>query len=324
MADYTKTTDFTAKDALSTGDPLKLIKGSYFDTEFDNIATKIATKYDSDDLASEADAEGLTLNTKLLTPLRLDNVFKDNAGIVGELQALADPGADRIFFWDDGEAADANVAYLTVSNGLEIATATLGIADAAAGAGLTASSGVLAVGGGDGITANADDVALTDVNASSTRPYKLTTGTWAWDASSLGSFGETTWVPGSDAFYISDGGTNIEKILYQDLHLYVQSAQTTQTIAAGDCNSVMEFDGTATLTLPADATHSWPPGGCAVILVDHATQVVTVSVGASVRLNSVNHPGGATSETDTVDAGGMAALIYLGGDDWYLSGNISD
>ena len=50
MADYTKTTNFTAKDALSTGDPLKLIKGSLFDTEFDNIATAITSKYDSDEI----------------------------------------------------------------------------------------------------------------------------------------------------------------------------------------------------------------------------------------------------------------------------------
>ena len=44
MSNYVKTTNFTAKDALSTGDPNKIIKGSGFDTEFDNIATASATK----------------------------------------------------------------------------------------------------------------------------------------------------------------------------------------------------------------------------------------------------------------------------------------
>ena len=44
MANYTKNTNFTAKDALSTGDPLKKILGSLFDSEFDEIATFIATK----------------------------------------------------------------------------------------------------------------------------------------------------------------------------------------------------------------------------------------------------------------------------------------
>lgn len=44
MSDYTKTTNFTAKDALSSGDPNKVIKGSTFDTEFDALATASATK----------------------------------------------------------------------------------------------------------------------------------------------------------------------------------------------------------------------------------------------------------------------------------------
>lgn len=44
MSDYVKTTNFTAKDALTVGDPNKKIKGSEHDTEFDNIATMSATK----------------------------------------------------------------------------------------------------------------------------------------------------------------------------------------------------------------------------------------------------------------------------------------
>lgn len=44
MADYSKTTNFTAKDALPTGNPAKVIKGSEHDTEFNNISTAVATK----------------------------------------------------------------------------------------------------------------------------------------------------------------------------------------------------------------------------------------------------------------------------------------
>lgn len=46
MSNYTKTTDFAAKDALTTGDPNKVVKGSEIDDEFDNIATAVATKAD--------------------------------------------------------------------------------------------------------------------------------------------------------------------------------------------------------------------------------------------------------------------------------------
>lgn len=44
MSNYTKTTNFTAKDSLPSGDSGKIIRGSDFDTEFDAISTAIATK----------------------------------------------------------------------------------------------------------------------------------------------------------------------------------------------------------------------------------------------------------------------------------------
>jgi hypothetical protein len=47
MSNYTKTTNFTAKDSLPSGDSGKIIRGSEFDTEFDDIVTAIATKSDT-------------------------------------------------------------------------------------------------------------------------------------------------------------------------------------------------------------------------------------------------------------------------------------
>jgi hypothetical protein len=46
MSDYTKSTNFATKDALSSGNALKIVKGTEIDTEFNNIATAIATKAD--------------------------------------------------------------------------------------------------------------------------------------------------------------------------------------------------------------------------------------------------------------------------------------
>lgn len=44
MANYTKATDFAAKDALTTGDPAKIVKGTEIDSEFNAIATAINSK----------------------------------------------------------------------------------------------------------------------------------------------------------------------------------------------------------------------------------------------------------------------------------------
>ena len=47
MSNYTKLTAYDTKDALSTGDPLKRVKGTELDDEFDAIAVAIATKANS-------------------------------------------------------------------------------------------------------------------------------------------------------------------------------------------------------------------------------------------------------------------------------------
>jgi len=51
MTNYVKFTDFQAKDSLTTGDPLKIIKGQEINDEFNAIQTAVATKAD---LASPA------------------------------------------------------------------------------------------------------------------------------------------------------------------------------------------------------------------------------------------------------------------------------
>jgi hypothetical protein len=46
MTDYTKATNFASKDSLSSGNALKIVKGTEIDTEFNSISTSIATKAD--------------------------------------------------------------------------------------------------------------------------------------------------------------------------------------------------------------------------------------------------------------------------------------
>lgn len=46
MANYVKSTNFASKDSLAVGNPLKIVKGTELDTEFNNIATAVNTKAD--------------------------------------------------------------------------------------------------------------------------------------------------------------------------------------------------------------------------------------------------------------------------------------
>jgi len=47
LSNYTKSTNFATKDNLSPGDPLKIVRGTEIDTEFNNISTAISTKTDN-------------------------------------------------------------------------------------------------------------------------------------------------------------------------------------------------------------------------------------------------------------------------------------
>jgi hypothetical protein len=47
MSNYVKAVDFASKDALLSGDPAKIIKGTEIDTEFNAIAVAVSTKPDS-------------------------------------------------------------------------------------------------------------------------------------------------------------------------------------------------------------------------------------------------------------------------------------
>ena len=58
MSNYTKTVNFATKDNLSPGNPLKIVKGTEIDTEYNNIATAVATKTDN----SAAAITGGTIN----------------------------------------------------------------------------------------------------------------------------------------------------------------------------------------------------------------------------------------------------------------------
>ena len=52
MSDYTKATNFATKDSLPAGSALKIVRGTEIDTEFNAIATAVATKANSSDVTT--------------------------------------------------------------------------------------------------------------------------------------------------------------------------------------------------------------------------------------------------------------------------------
>ena len=62
MSNYTKTTNFAAKDALASGDPNKIVKGTEIDTEFNNISVASATKANSNNPTFTGTVTATTVN----------------------------------------------------------------------------------------------------------------------------------------------------------------------------------------------------------------------------------------------------------------------
>jgi len=78
MSNYTKSTNFATKDNLTSGNPLKIVKGTEIDTEFNNIATAISTKQDAGTGGDVTLAGTQTLTNKTIA-------YADNTltGVVG-------------------------------------------------------------------------------------------------------------------------------------------------------------------------------------------------------------------------------------------------
>ena len=127
MAQYTQTTFFGPKDALTAGDPDKKVLGTEFDTEFSAISTAVNTNFDSTDVANTAEAQALTLNTVLITPQKLREALE---GPTQTLDAVMDSLTVRTTDLNV-TLGDLNVAAGSITSGAE---ATIGTTLSAGGA----------------------------------------------------------------------------------------------------------------------------------------------------------------------------------------------
>ncbi len=115
MANYTKSTDFAAKDTLPGGDSNKVVRGTEFETEFDAISAAIATKADTAGPTFTGTATFATLNA---TTIDLNGGALDNV-VIGASTAAAGT------FTDLTASGTVNFNGATISNLGTITTANL-------------------------------------------------------------------------------------------------------------------------------------------------------------------------------------------------------
>jgi hypothetical protein len=113
VTNYVQSTNFATKDALPSGDPLKIVKGTEINTEFNNIATAVATKADLNSPTLVTPALGTPSSGNLVNTVGLPIV----AGTTGTL-SVARGGT--------GVTASTGTGSVVLSNSPTLVTPALG------------------------------------------------------------------------------------------------------------------------------------------------------------------------------------------------------
>jgi hypothetical protein len=131
LSNYTKTVNFASKDNLNSGNPLKIVKGTEIDTEYNNIATAVATKTDN----SAAAITGGTITG--ITDLAIADGGTGASTAAGALNNLlpSQTSAANKYLQSDGTNASWDAVSLSTAD----ITGTLPVANG--GTGVTSSTG---------------------------------------------------------------------------------------------------------------------------------------------------------------------------------------
>jgi len=177
MTNYVKSTNFTVKDSLPTGDTNKVIRGSEFDTEFDAIQTAVETKADlaGPIFTGTATFDNLSDGTITVTAfVDEDNMSSNSATLIPTQQSVKAYVDSQIALVDTlAELTDTNIT--TPADGALLfydTTTSKWIDNVVSGDITIADTGVAAI--GSGVIVNADVNASAAIDVSKTA---LTAGT---------------------------------------------------------------------------------------------------------------------------------------------------
>ena len=120
MANYTKATDFAAKDGLTSGDPAKIVKGAEIDDEFNAIVTAVNSKANVNSPAltgvpTAPTAVAGTNNTQIATTAFVMNVIYPIGSIYTNAAVSTNPAT--LFGFGTWEAFGSGKVLVGVDSG---------------------------------------------------------------------------------------------------------------------------------------------------------------------------------------------------------------
>lgn len=255
MSNYTKSTNFASKDSLSTGNPLKIVKGTEIDTEFNNIATAVATKADLNSPAligtptaptassgtnttqvattafvgtavtNERTASATLTNKTLTSPYVNEILFEGTDDAHETKLAFTDPTADRTITFPD---SSGTVAF---TSDVSVATTT---------ATIVASSGSYAIAGSSSLTVTATahgraegDVVYLNFTSGTAVANNFTIATVPTANTFTVNYGSSLTTSGNvDVYYSSLGRTKLASAAETAVGLSTTSAATPAGVEA--------------------------------------------------------------------------------------------
>lgn len=296
MADYTQVTFFAPKDALATGNPSKLIKGTEFDPEFSAIATAIATKYDSGDLALTGTftfADTTSLMTPAVTKYALENgsfTLSFNGPATLGSAAASD---DLVYIYDTSAAIakKITVTNLVAGTGFVPNARTLTAGGGLTGTGDLSADRTFAVGAGLGIVVNADSVEVDEGSGLTFSGNALVVNRNPSNA--LDSVGFMQ-VPQN-----AQGGNYTLVSTDAGKHIYHDTGD-----GAGD-----------TYTIPANASVAYPVG-TVLTWVNNDSNNVSIAINSDTLILA----GTTSTGTRTLGQNGVASALKITSTKWLISG----
>ena len=341
MSNYSKTTNFTAKDALPTGNASKVVSGVDFDLEFDNIQTSNNTKVDA--VGSGLSIASTTLSFDInslssVTPVTGDEIvyedvsdsnnpkkttigtladtisgliagggIEDNSGALRlNLDSLTNvtPAAGDEFAVSD--ASDSGLPKAVLFSTLE---STLNH-DSLAGfvSAEHINHGSVSVTAGNGLTGGGTIAATRTINVVGGTGITANANDIELDISGLTSM--TAAPNGVDSFLYNDGGT-MKQMTFEQVALPSNNVSTGRNLADSDVGHIVYWTGTSgTLTMVSGVGQD----DCWIVLVNSGSGDLTVA-GSGVTVNSAN-------SLLTIPSGGMGTLIRESSTVWFLGGNL--
>ena len=331
MTDYTKTTDFTSKDSLPSGDSGKIIRGAEFGTEFDNIETAVNSK-------SNKENPSFTGNITVTGTVDGRDIAADGTKL-DTVETSADV-TDTANVTAAGAVMDSELTNIAAVKALNQGVATTNSPTFAA----VTSTGNVTVGGTvDGRDVAADGTKLDGIEAGATADqtaaqiktaYESNANTNAFtDADHTKLDGIEALADVTDTTNVTAAGALMDSELTSiaSVKALNQGVATTNspTFAGATVNGTVEFDGLSgtgavTVTDILDQDNMSSNSATALATQQSIKSYVDSQVATSDTLAEVLANGNATGGTDVAFGANDKALFGAGSDlQVYHSGSSS-